>query len=64
MPELPANASPAPRNYMPANLPRDLGAFATRMRSSDMALAFVVLGIIVILIVPLPPIVLDLLFAI
>jgi flagellar biosynthesis protein FlhA len=64
MPELPANASPGPRNYMPANLPRDLGAFATRMRSSDMALAFVVLGIIVILIVPLPPILLDLLFAI
>jgi flagellar biosynthesis protein FlhA len=64
MPELPANANPEPRNYMPANLPRDLGAFATRMRSSDMALAFVVLGIIVILIVPLPPILLDLLFAV
>jgi flagellar biosynthesis protein FlhA len=64
MPELPANASPGPRNFMPSGLPQDLGAFANRLRSSDMALAFVVLGIIVILIVPLPPLLLDLLFAV
>ena len=64
MPELPADASPGPRNFMPAGLPQDLGAFAIRMRSSDMALAFVVLGIIVILIMPLPPLLLDLLFAV
>ena len=64
MSELPANAAPGSRNFMAGGLPQDLGAFALRLRSSDMALAFVVLGIIVILILPLPALLLDLLLAV
>ena len=63
MTDLPANA-PAPRSLLPNGVAPGLGAFATRLRSSDMALALAVLGIIVILILPLPPLLLDFLFAI
>lgn len=63
MTDLPANA-PAPRRLLPNGMAPGLGAFATRLRSSDMALALIVLGIIVILILPLPPLLLDFLFAI
>ncbi len=63
MTDLPANA-PAPRTLLPEGMPPSLGAFATRLRSSDMALAFMVLGIIVILILPLPSVLLDFLLAI
>ena len=63
MTDLPAN-TPAPRPLIPDAMTPNLGAFATRLRSSDMALAFVVLGIIVILILPLPSVLLDFLLAI
>ena len=62
MSDLPANAPAGGRNLLPGNLA--IGAFATRLRSSDMALAFIVLGIIMILILPLPPLLLDLLLAV
>ncbi len=64
MSDLPANAPSAERNLLPGGFAPGLGAFATRLRSSDMALAFIVLGIIVILILPLPPLLLDLLLAV
>ena len=64
MTDLPAPAASAPRTLLPAGVSPGLGAFAARLRSSDMALAFAVLGIVVILILPLPPLLLDFLFAV
>lgn len=64
MPEVPANAVSGSGGVTRGGLQKDLGAFASRLRSSDMALAFVVLGIIVILILPLPALLLDLLLAV
>ena len=63
MAELPASAAPSGRTVRSPSIP-GLGAMAIRMRSSDMALAFIVLGIIVILILPLPAFLLDLLLAV
>lgn len=63
MSDLPANAAPS-GSPLSNRFSSDLGAFATRLKSSDMALAFIVLGIIVILILPLPPLLLDLLLAV
>lgn len=67
MAELPVGADTTARRLMPRSIPGlapGFGAMATRMRSSDMALAFIVLGIIVILILPLPSVLLDLLLAV
>ena len=63
MSDLPANAT-SPARPAVGRFSPDIGAFATRLKSSDMALAFIVLGIIVILILPLPAMLLDLLLAV